>query len=381
MAFDTITNVLFLRLIFNMGLNNTNEQIKDLAYTLKESIARYRRGEVETTSQDFIVYDIIRNSHQYNPWFIPEHMLFALELFLYDLDYLLKKNTIGLIVDLEVLTLTEEQFIDTREADVLKDSLSKVKGNLAFLLRTNVPLEGMSELFLMASIGFNCEFKVSPELKQLFNKFLSLIKSTEFSGLKISETESKFTEIGALISMAELGETTKDYFGKYPAIQLFSKGKSFIISGDESDELIDHITGLVCIYFGRSTRNVKVLFVPEKYDITLLKSSFEQYTDQLNHNRYYNNFEYRKSAMIINHIDYTEVGPLLITEDSRQAGYTGVLCIQRYNSIHNIKNNKLAEEYPLINKEGELINIHDKRMNLSAFIDNYHELSSFFGSF
>lgn len=360
-----------------MELNNTNEQIKDLAYSLKESIARYRRGEVETSTQDFIVYDIIKNSSQFNPWFIPEHMIFALELFLLDLYYMIKKNLMGPLVNLKVFTITEEQLNDSMEVEVIKNSLSRFEGNLAFLLRANAPFEGIAELFLMAGLGFNCEVKVSPELKTFFNSVLSLIESSEINHLEINEADSKFTEIGALIALAELGETTKYYFEKYPTLQLFSKGMSFIIYGDESDEIIDHITELACMYFGRSTRNVKVLFIPEKYDITRLKSSFEQYTDQLNHNRYYNNFEYRKSAMIINHIDYTEVGPLLITEDPRQVGYTGVLCVQRYKSIDDIKNNWLLKEYSLINKIGEKFNIHDIRMNLSAFADNYHKLATF----
>jgi hypothetical protein len=205
---------------------------------------------------------------------------------------------------------------------------------------------------------------------------VELIEVKFKSQFKISETESRFNEIGAVLAMAELGETTKEYFEKYAVLQLYGRGRSYIIDGNESDDLMTVIAAMICMYFGRGENSIKVLYIPEYYDFTRLKVAIAKYSDLLI-NRYYNNFEYRKSAMIINHLDYFEIGPLLVTTNESQAGYTSVLCIQRYNDLGDIESNKLIEQYPLLKSgEGNPYSSYG-RLSLSTFISGYNMLVPF----
>lgn len=332
-----------------MSIFNINEQIIGLACSLKESVTNYRSGKTNTASSETIIHELILESCQHNPWFIADHVVYALELLAEDL------------------------------VKIAEDQQSIHNGNekrVAVLFRSYAPLEGVAELFQLVKYGYACEVKPSSDQQYILKKFLLYLNNFPALAGTIKENNHKFTDFSALISLSELGATTIDYFNKYQSLQLHRKGISCILNGNEDNSLKDKITEMVCMYYGRSTQNIKVLFVPHDYNINLLTPALELYADQLFHNRYYNNFEYRKSAMIINHISFNETGPLLVTESASQAGYTGVLCIQRYSSANDIMNNELSLMYKPLNSLDGFDNIPS--LSLSTLTHNYEKLNNFF---
>lgn len=330
-----------------MSIPNINEQIIGLAYSLKESISNYRSGN--TPPEEAVINELISESCQHNPWFITDHVIYALELLSEDL----------------VKVAGEQQSISGGN-----------KKKIAVLFRPVAPLEGVAELFHLVKYGYACEVMPSSDQQYILKKFLLFLENFPALSENIKENNHKFTDFSALISLSELGATTKDYFMKYQSLQLHRKGISFIVQGNEDDYHKNKIAEMICMYYGRSAQNVKVLFVPQDYNIDTLTPALELYADQLFHNRYYNNFEYRKSAMIINHIPFNERGPLLVTESSSQAGYTGVLCIQRYSSIDDILNNKLSNLYKPLNSDNEF-NIPYDAISLSTLTQNSEKLNNF----
>ncbi len=360
-----------------MENNIINGKITDLAYSIQESLQRYKQGEEPATQFDSLVYEIVANSHLHNSWFVPSHILYSIELFVSDLQYIANNDLISQLNEIIATVSLEKDPQEVINTEVNKQQQNNLNGKLAFLLRTEAPFEGIALLFLLSASGYECTAKVEARLQHLFKNILALIELKFNNQFWISQTESRFKEIGALLALADLGETAKEYFKKYPTLQLFSKGKSFIINGSESDDLLTTIATMICMYFGRGENNIKVLFIPERYDMERLKTVLEKYSDLLLNNRYYNNYEYRKSAMIINHLDYSEMGPLLITNNASQAGYTSVLCIQEYREAHEILCNKLLDQYPLINSRENAPDSGSTHISLSTFISSYHKLVPF----
>ncbi len=352
-----------------MNIPDTNAQITGLAYALKESISGYKTT-TGPASGDAIIHELILESCQHNPWFIAEHVVYALESLANDL---LK------IADAEHALPGGGDISMPGDSPGGSDKSMPGDRTIGFLFRSAAPLEGLAELFYLIKHRCTCEVMLSREHEYMVKKFLLFLES--FPGLSgnVKVNNVKLSNFSGLISMSELGTTTKDYFSKYKTLQLYQKGNSIILHGNEDESLLHKTAEMVCMYFGRSAQNVKVLFVPDEYDIDLLTPALEVYADQLYHNRYYNNFEYRKSAMIINHIPYKERGSLLITESASQAGYTGVLCIQRYSQAGDIMKNELSALYKPVNPVNEL-NFQSDQLSLSTYTHNHEKITNFLQS-
>lgn len=324
---------------------NINEQIKDLAFKIRKSVENHKTGLQPATSFDEKIYDLIDNSERYNPWQIPEHVLYALQVLSEDLNFLSADND-------------------------LKDLQSdKTVSNLrvGVLLKEGSPLEGICELLLLACSGIDCFVKYTPSSKWSLERVLSLFDNYKSISKSIHLIESKFLEIEGIVTFAKLNSTQQEYFNKYPLLELAHDGSSWS-SGDNDQELVyDKLAELICIYFGRGSRNVKVLFVNESFELSKLQEALLQHSGILFHNRYYNNYEYRKSAMIFNKIPFIPDYPVLITESPEQAGYTGVLCIQKHKGVATIEHNRLLDKFPLINHSSILGIESNSDMNLSTY--------------
>lgn len=324
---------------------NINEQIKDLAFRIRKSVENHKTGLQSNTSFDEKIDDLINNSERYNPWHIPEHVLYALEVLSEDLKFLSEDN------DLK---------------DILFDK-SVIKLRIGILLKEGSPLEGISEVLYLACYGIDCFVKCTPSSKSRLERVLSLFDDYKSISKSIHLIESKFPEIEGIVTFVKLNSTQKEYFDKYPLLELAQDGSSWS-SGDNDQELIyDRLAELICIYFGRGSRNVKVLFVNENFNLSMLQKALLKYSGILFHNRYYNNYEYRKSAMIFNKIPFIPDYPVLITESPEQAGYTGVLCIQKYKGVATIEYNKLLDKFPLINHSGTVGIESNSDMSLSTY--------------
>lgn len=325
-----------------------NDQYLRLIYSIRKSIDNFYHSLPEEDEVDSIIRKVITDSALYNNWFVADHMIHALALLADDLETIVSMDT----------------------------SIALSNKKVAVLHRTDAPLEGIAEILLMAKAGFQILVKPTEELFHLDNDLYSLIcLLTGLSG-QISITEGNLRGVDAVVSFTELGDTLKNYLEKYPVLQLHQKGTGIVIDGNESSNQLIKIAEMSCMYFGRGQQNIRVLYVPDDYNLNLLATSLEQYADLLHNNRYFNNYEYRKSAMIINNIKYIESGPLLLTEQQSQAGFISVVCFQRYKSKEVIFCNKLLDTYPLFEEESVGDNLYDD-LRLTSFKRNKGRLIEF----
>lgn len=319
-----------------------NGQIRNFAYKLEKSLSEYSYGQIPNDTFEVKLFNLIEKSSVYNPWFIPGHMVYALKYF---------------ATELHILANTEKiiKRIDEKKIGVL--------------FRTNSPLEGITNLIYIVLNGYTVLVQTLPELKKHIEDLIELLAEIPEVTDRIELIEDKFSNIIAIIALAPLSVTSLQYFSKYPILQIYNEGLSDILINISDNT--DMLSESCCMYFGRSSMNVKVLFVPREFDVAKLAIIFNKYSDQLNHNRYYNNYEYRKSVMIINRIPYMETGPLLITEDENQAGYIGVLLLKRYDMISSIDEDLITRRFPVKKTE---------TANFSTFIRHQPLIKSFLDS-
>lgn len=330
-----------------MALEYNNEKISDIAHLIDDCLDSYLQELPAETEFAEIIYDLIDDSYRYNPWFIKEHMLHALK----------------------ILTKDLETFVNEKMANEQRHNKT-----ILVLLRTNAPFEGIAELIYLAQYFDKVLVQALPELQWYFRKCLDLFKLIPHLRDTVSESTGSIGKIDCILAFAPLSDTAIEYFKKYPSLQLYSHGYSILLTGEEDNEDIKALVERCCIYFGRGGMNIRKLYVPENYKLARLCPYFEQYSDYLNHHKYYNNYEYRKSSMILNKIPYTECGPVLLCEDNNQIGYTGVLVVNSYAEIKQF----IEESNPMNHEESILPVLRlEELKNSSIFTHNMTAIKSF----
>ncbi|HLN53382.1 MAG TPA: hypothetical protein VK212_06710 [Lentimicrobium sp.] len=328
-------------------MNHTliNETTLKLALSLKKSYDCYVNSNIPETKADKLVNEFISEANQFNSWYTSEYAKKGLDLLIEDLLFV---------------------------SDYKLPELPEPNGSIGFLYKAGRSFDGLAEIIYSALHGFSCEVQVPAEDQSIFVKYLELISDFPAISKRIRVADN-LRSASSLISFVHLNDTMREYFAKFRLLELHNDGASLILTGKENDEQLEKIAESICLFFGRSTRNVKLLFVPNNYNINRLQPYFSKFSDQLYHNRYYNNYDYRKSVMIINRIPFIEYAPLLITEETGQSGYTSVVVFIRYARINEVVNNEFSVKYPIINiHKNESIHY-----NLSGFKSNFHKLNEF----
>ncbi len=328
-----------------MPSNLVNDSALKIAQYLTELRDLYLEKNLSQNHAHQLFYQLAEETVTYNPWYTPDYVIKGLGILIGDL---------------------------IKMSDILRDKLPLTnvsKKKIGFITSSNRPFEDFSEILFIALSGFDSKVKVQSDNQFILRKLLELL--TDFN-LDISEEENKLTT-SAYISFSGLTNTASEYLSRYHLLELPSTGNSLIISGNETSDELKAIADSLCLFFTRSKRNIKLIFVPVDYNLYKLESFISIYADQLTHYRYLNNYEYRKSVMIINRIQFIEMAPLLFTESTDQTGYISVVTIVRYRKPDDLQGNDLIKKYPVVIYSSEMIS----RNPLSTFETNYPLLLKF----
>jgi hypothetical protein len=127
------------------------------------------------------------------------------------------------------------------------------------------------------------------------------------------------------------------YFSKKPNIIRKNRTSVAVLTGDESTQELQALGSDILQYFGLGCRNVSKLLVPAGYDFTKFYESI-QYFDQtyLNHHKYFNNYEYNKSVLLINRTPHYDNGFLMISENPAFVSPISVVYYETYNSLEEV---------------------------------------------
>jgi len=127
------------------------------------------------------------------------------------------------------------------------------------------------------------------------------------------------------------------YFSNKPHIIRKNRTSVAVITGDETSEDLAAMGTDIFQYFGLGCRNVSKLFVPQGYDFTKFYESVESFKSVcLNHHKYFNNYEYNKSILLVNGVHHFDNGFLMLVESSALVSPISVLHYENYESLNVI---------------------------------------------
>ena len=218
----------------------------------------------------------------------------------------------------------------------IQNEISKV----AIIMAGNFPLAGLHDLICVIISGNQGIIKPASDDKILINFFVEFLhkKFPETKNL-ITTTSDKLGDFDKVIATGS--NNTFNYFEYYfrNKSTLLRKNRTSVavISGNESRTDLELLSDDIFMYFGLGCRNVSKLFIPEGYDLNILKEKFKKYNHIVNHNKFYNNYNYQKIINTMNGELFIDGDYFLMKQSKEYAPPISVIYYDFYNEILEVQ--------------------------------------------
>ncbi|MBI9033937.1 MAG: aldehyde dehydrogenase [Bacteroidales bacterium] len=267
---------------------------------------------------------VIPDLERMNPWFKQSNVIYAL-------------NALGESLSFDNLKTWLEAY------DIPKTENNKLAG---VVMAGNLPLVGFHDFLCVLISGNRLLAKMSSQDNKLLPMVSKMLCTIEprFEG-RIEFTEGRMQGFDAIIATGS-GNTARYfeyYFGKYPNIIRHNRNAVAVLNGDETEQDLIALSNDVFMHFGLGCRNVSKLFVPKDYNFDRLFLALDTHAYLKDHYKYFNNYEYYKSILLINSIKHFDNGFAILKQDNAIASPISVLYYEYYDDIDMV-NNRLKYE-------------------------------------
>jgi hypothetical protein len=205
---------------------------------------------------------------------------------------------------------------------------------IAVVMAGNVPLVGFHDFLSVLISGHRLLAKLSTKDSTLI-RFVAdtLIRIEQRFAERIKFEEQQLKNFDAVIATGSDNSARyfHYYFGKYPNITRKNRTSVAVLTGDETDQQLTALAVDVFTYFGLGCRNVSKLFVPNGYDFGKLFLSWEESRKVLMHHKYNNNYDYQKSILLLNRIDFMDNGFVMLERSTKLVSPISVLYYESYS--------------------------------------------------
>jgi len=262
--------------------------------------------------------NLIKNLHLSNPWFTPDFITSALK---------------GIAFMLE-----EKMITNWANSYSIEDENNKAPKQVAVIMAGNIPMVGFHDALCVLISGHKLLAKLSSDDNQLIPFLFKILISFENAFddfIKIEDGFVKNADAFIATGSDNSARYFESYFGKYPNIIRKNRSSVAILAGDESEESLQNLGKDVFTYFGLGCRNVSLLYLPSSMSPLRILDAFNVFAHLRNHNKYINNYDYRKAVALLNNIPHFDSGFLLLFENNTLHAPIGTLNYTFYeNDIH-----------------------------------------------
>ena len=259
---------------------------------------------------------IADNARSENPWFTEEYVRLAI------------KGISNFTIEDKLVRWTKGYNLNPESPKVI-----------ALVMAGNIPLVGFHDLLSVLISGHRAQIKLSSKDSKLVRyiiKHLIWLES-EFNQC-IQVQEGIIENFDAVIATGSDNSARyfEYYFKKYPHIIRKNRTSCAVLTGLENDEQLKELANDIFSYFGLGCRNVSKLFIPKGYDLTSLLPHWEGHKSIVNHHKYFNNYEYQKSILLVNRNEFLDNGFLLLQENTKIVSPISVLYYEYYTTLDEL---------------------------------------------
>jgi hypothetical protein len=205
---------------------------------------------------------------------------------------------------------------------------------IAVVMAGNVPLVGFHDFLSVLISGHRLLAKLSTKdstLLQFVADALIRIEPRFAERIKFEEQQLKNFDAVIATGSDNSARYFHYYFGKYPNIIRKNRTSVAVLTGKETDQQLTALAVDVFTYFGLGCRNVSKLFVPNGYDFGNLFLSWEGFRKVLMHHKYNNNYDYQKSILLLNRIDFMDNGFVMLERSTKLVSPISVIYYENYS--------------------------------------------------
>jgi hypothetical protein len=210
---------------------------------------------------------------------------------------------------------------------------------VALVMAGNIPLVGFHDLLSVLISGHHAQLKLSSKDSKLVRYILKHLVwlEPEFEN-RIAIQEGTIENFDAVIATGSDNSSRyfEFYFKKYPHIIRKNRTSCAVLTGLENETQLKELANDIFSYFGLGCRNVSKIFIPKGYDLTTLLPHWESFNTIANHYKYFNNYEYQKSILLVNRNEFLDNGFLLLQENIKMVSPISVLYYEYYNTLSEL---------------------------------------------
>ena len=247
-----------------------------------------------------------------NQWFTPANIKFAAEswhkaLQMYDIENWLKDN----------------------------HASSRAK-KVGIIMAGNIPMVGLHDLLCVLAAGHHAMVKLSGQDEVLMRWAIENLKKTNPS-FEITITDS-LKDIDALIATGSNNSSRyfEYYFKDIPIIIRKNRTSIAVLNGLETEKELFALADDIFTHFGLGCRNVTHLLLPKNFELKPLYEAYDKYIDIVHHNKYYNNYMYHKSILLMNLTKHYDNGFMLFQNKTDLHTPISTLNYHFYNSENEV---------------------------------------------
>jgi hypothetical protein len=251
-----------------------------------------------------------------NPWFVAESVLLALK-------------GIEVILDKEKLTSWALSY-------GTEPSHPKTVG---VAMAGNIPLVGFHDFLCVLISGHRIKAKLSANDTALFTSLIPMLLEIEPEFQDRITLAENLKEVDAIIATGSDNTSRyfEYYFRKIPHLIRKNRASCGVILGEEPAIEFELLGKDVFSYFGLGCRNVSKLYVPHDFDLGQLIQSWRKYEGCIDHHKYANNYDYKKSILLLNREPFYDGGFVLLKESAHFVSPIATVFFEFYKTQEEVK--------------------------------------------
>ena len=258
--------------------------------------------------------DVANNSFLINPWFTKSSIEYAF------------------------LSLSKMLHSDALNSWVESYKINKKKLLIGVIIPSNIPLVGFYDFLCVLISGNIFLGKLSANNNILLPYVASLLFSIDVRFKQYVFFHDNLKSIDLLIATG--GDNSYDYFNTLfqntPRILRKNRNSVAVLMGNETQVSYSRLAHDIFLYFGLGCRNVSKLFLPRSFNFTHLKKYLETYSIIMLNENYRDNYNYQKSILTINSIQFIDFNNSILISSDRFNSPIGVLYYEHYNSLEEV---------------------------------------------
>jgi hypothetical protein len=211
--------------------------------------------------------------------------------------------------------------------------------SIGILMAGNIPAVGFHDLMCVLISGHHACVKLSSSDQILIKWLTEILISLEprFESFVTFEEMLKKKDAYIATGSDNSARYFEYYFGKYPHIIRKNRISIGVLDGSENANDFTCLAKDIFQYYGLGCRNVSKIFVPNRQILISFLDSIEDFKEVGNNHKYFHNYEYNKSILLVNNEEHLDNGFLILQESSGLVSPISVLYFQIYDSISDLE--------------------------------------------